>query len=36
LPFGYTEIRFEVETRSASELDAMCAALEEMGITVIR
>ena len=36
LPFGYTEIRFEVETRSASELDAMCAALEEMGIGVIR
>jgi threonine dehydratase len=36
LPFGYTEISFEVETRSATELDAMCAALEEMGISVIR
>jgi threonine dehydratase len=36
LPFGYTEIRFEVETRSADEFDGMCAMLADMGIEVIR
>ena len=36
LPFGYTEIRFEVETRSLAELDAMCATLAEMEIEVLR
>jgi threonine dehydratase len=36
LPFGYTEIRFAVETRSAEEFDAMCAHLEAIGIEVLR
>lgn len=36
LPFGYTEIRFSVETRSAAQFDSVCAALAEKGIEVIR
>jgi len=36
LPFGYTAIRFSVETRSAAQFEAMCNALIGMGIEVIR
>lgn len=36
LPFGYTEIRFAVETRSDAEFEGMCAALAKMGIEVVR
>lgn len=36
LPFGYTQIRFEVETRSSEEFDAMCDSLEAMGVEVMR
>jgi threonine dehydratase len=36
LPFGHTEIRFAVETRSGEEFEAMCRALATMGIEVVR
>lgn len=36
LPFGYTEIRFAVETRSHEGFDEMCRALQEQGIEVLR
>lgn len=36
LPFGYTSIRFSVETRSASQFDEICDTLREMGIEVLR
>ena len=36
LPFGYTEIRISVETRSGSQFDEMCRTLEAMGVEVLR
>lgn len=36
LAFGYTEIRFEVETRSVEHYEAMQDALHQMGIEVLR
>ncbi len=36
LPFGYTEIRFAVETRSAEQFVAMCEDLAAMDIEVLR
>ncbi len=36
LPFGYTEIRFAVETRSAEQFEAMRRSLEEIGIEILR
>ena len=36
LPFGYTEIRFAVETRSAEHFTAMCTSLGKMGYEVLR
>lgn len=36
LPFKFTEIRFAVETRSREQFQAMCAALETLGIEVLR
>ena len=36
LPFGYTEIRFAVETSSHEGFDEMCRALQEQGIEVLR
>jgi threonine dehydratase len=36
LPFGYTEIRFAVETRSKEQFEAMCASLQDSGIEVLR
>ena len=36
LPFGYTAIRFSVETRSATQFDEICHTLADMGIEVLR
>jgi threonine dehydratase len=36
LPFGYTEIRFSIETRSTTQFDDVCRTLSEMGLEVIR
>jgi threonine dehydratase len=36
LPFGYTEIRFAVETRSADQFEEMRRSLAELGIEVVR
>jgi len=36
LPFGYTAIRFSVETRSAAQFDGICHTLADMGIEVLR
>jgi threonine dehydratase len=36
LPFGYTEIRFAVETRSSEQFEAMCASLQANGVEVLR
>lgn len=36
LPFGYTAIRFSVETRSAAQFDQICNTLRDMGIEVLR
>jgi threonine dehydratase len=35
LPFGYTAIRFSVETRSAAQFDQICDTLRDMGIEVL-
>jgi len=36
LPFGYTAIRFSVETRSAQQFEGISQTLGEMGIEVLR
>ena len=36
LPFGYTEIRFSVETRDPGQFDEVCDALETAGVEVLR
>lgn len=36
LPFGFTEIRFAVETRSAEQFEGVRRSLEEIGIEVLR
>ncbi|HSM02686.1 MAG TPA: threonine ammonia-lyase [Acidimicrobiia bacterium] len=36
LPFGYTAIRFSVETRSEAQFESICRTLAGMGIEVLR
>ena len=36
LPFGYTAIRFSVETRSGAQFESICSTLAKMGVEVLR